>query len=623
MLLDSINSPRDLKQINKTDLPPLAEELRQRIIDTVSKTGGHLASSLGVVELTLVLHYLFNCPEDKIVWDVGHQAYAHKLLTGRRDRFDTLRQDGGISGFPKREESPYDAFDTGHASTAISAALGMAQARDFKGEKYHVLAVVGDGSLTGGLSFEGLNQAGHLKRDLIVVLNDNEMSISPNVGALSAYLTRIMTGERVTKAKEDIEKFLEHFPSVGPPVIKAAKRLEEISKGLFPRGLFFEELGFQYVGPIEGHNITHLLETFENVKKLKGPILVHVITTKGKGYPPAEEDAATFHGAPPFIITSGKFVQKETPPSYTEIFGQGLVKLAEADEKIVAVTAAMKEGTGLVPFSERFPHRFFDVGIAEQHAVTFSAGLAAEGYRPVAAIYSTFLQRAYDQVSHDVCLQNLPLTFALDRAGIVGADGPTHHGLADISYLRHLPNLVLMSPKDENELLHMLKTAIYYPGPAAVRYPRSHGWGVELSEEYQELPIGQAEVLQEGSDVALIAFGPLAYYALEAAELLEKKGIKARVVSARFAKPLDKTMIKDCADKIGNIVTIEENYLAGGFGSAVLETLAEMNLMPCKIKRLGLPDKIIEHGNAERLRTAFGLSPQGIAQTALELLQKG
>lgn len=622
MFLDSINSPQDLKQLKKGDLPNLAEEIRQRIIETVSKTGGHLASSLGVVELTLVLHYVFNCPEDKIVWDVGHQAYTHKLLTGRRDQFDTLRQEGGLSGFPKREESPYDAFNTGHASTAISAALGIALARDFKGEKYHVLAVVGDGSLTGGLSFEGLNHAGHLKRDLIVILNDNEMSISPNVGALSAYLNRIMTGERVTKAKEEVEKFLEQFPSVGLPVLKVAKRLEEISKGLFPKGLLFEELGFQYVGPIEGHNITNLLETFENVKKLKGPILVHVITTKGKGYPPAEEDAATFHGATPFVITSGKFVKKEAPPSYTEVFGQGLIKLAEADERIVAVTAAMKEGTGLVPFAERFPDRFFDVGIAEQHAVTFSAGLATQGYRPVVAIYSTFLQRAFDQVFHDVCLQNLPLTFSLDRAGIVGADGPTHHGLADICYLRPLPNMVLMAPKDEDELLHMLKTAVYYPGPAALRYPRSPGWGVELSEELVELPLGQAEILREGTDIALIALGPLAYYALEAAELLNKEGIKSKVVNARFVKPLDRAMVEDCANKIGRIITMEEGFLQGGFGSAVLEALAEKNSIHCRLLRLGVPDQVVEHGNAERIRASFGLSPQGIAQSARELLRQ-
>jgi 1-deoxy-D-xylulose-5-phosphate synthase len=623
MILDTINNPDDLRKVPEADLPKLADEIRETIIETVSKTGGHLAPSLGVVDLTVALHYAFDTPEDRIIWDVGHQAYAHKLLTGRRDRFKTLRQHGGISGFPKREESPYDNFNVGHASTSISAALGMVAARDIKGEDFRVVAVIGDGSISAGLAFEGLNQAGHLKKNLIVILNDNEMSISPNVGALSAYLNRMMTGNFYTKLRQETKQFLQNIPRVGESMFNIAKKAEESIKGFMAPGLLFEELGFQYVGPIDGHRMDHLLETFRNIKDFSWPVLVHVITKKGKGCEFAECNPAQFHGTPPFDPETGKAAaKKQKVRSYTEVFGQTMVTLAEDNDKAVAITAAMSDGTGLEQFAAQYPDRFFDVGIAESHGVTFACGLAAEGMRPVAAIYSTFMQRAYDQVMHDLCLQNLPVTLALDRAGLVGEDGPTHHGVFDISYLRHLPNMVIMTPKDENELQHMLKTALEYDGPAALRYPRGTGLGVPMDQELKLLSIGKGEVLKDGDDVVIIAIGNMVRPAQEAGERLEAGGISASVVNARFVKPLDEELILRLAKKTGRIVTVEEHALQGGFGSAVLECIEDNRLFAVKILRIGLPDRFIEHGPQAILRQKYGLDADGIFASVRDFVEK-
>ena len=623
MILDTINSPADLRQVPEAELPKLVDELRETIIETVSKTGGHLAPSLGVVDLTVALHYAFDTPKDKIIWDVGHQAYAHKLLTGRRDRFKTLRQYGGISGFPKREESHYDNFNVGHASTSISAALGMASARDIKGEDFRVIAVIGDGSISAGLAFEGLNQAGHLKKNMIVILNDNEMSISPNVGALSAYLNRMMTGNFYTKLRQETKNFLQNIPRVGESMFNIAKKAEESIKGFMAPGLLFEELGFQYVGPIDGHRMDHLLETFRNIKNFTWPVLVHVITKKGKGCEFAECNPSQFHGTPPFDPETGKAVaKKQKVMSYTEVFGQTMVTLAEDNDKVVAITAAMSDGTGLEQFATQYPDRFFDVGIAESHGVTFACGLAAEGMRPVAAIYSTFMQRAYDQVMHDLCLQNLPVTLALDRAGLVGEDGPTHHGVFDISYLRHLPNMVIMAPKDENELQHMLKTALEYNGPAALRYPRGTGLGVPMDQELKLLSIGKGEILQDGNDLAIIAIGNMVKPAQVAGELLKAAGISAAVVNARFVKPLDEELILRLAKRTGRIVTVEEHALQGGFGSAVLECIEDNRLSAVKVLRIGLPDRFIEHGPQAVLRQKYGLDADGIFASARDFVAK-
>ncbi len=623
MILDTINSPDDLRQVPEEELPKLVEELRETIIDTVSKTGGHLAPSLGVVDLTVALHYAFDTPADKIIWDVGHQAYAHKLLTGRRERFKTLRQYGGISGFPKREESPYDNFNVGHASTSISAALGMVAARDIKGEEFRVIAVIGDGSISAGLAFEGLNQAGHLKKNLIVILNDNEMSISPNVGALSSYLNRMMTGNFYTKLKLETKQFLQNIPRVGESMFNIAKKAEESIKGFIAPGLLFEELGFQYVGPIDGHRMDHLLETFRNIKDFTWPVLVHVITKKGKGCEFAECNPSQYHGTPPFDLETGKAIaKKQKVMSYTEVFGQTMMTLAEDNDKVVAITAAMSDGTGLEQFAAQYPDRFFDVGIAESHGVTFACGLAVEGMRPVTAIYSTFMQRAYDQVMHDLCLQNLPVTLALDRAGLVGEDGPTHHGVFDIAYLRHLPNMVIMSPKDENELQHMLKTALEYNGPAAVRYPRGTGVGVPMDQELKLLPIGIGEMLQDGEDLVIIAIGNMVKPAHEAVERLKAGGISAAVVNARFVKPLDEELILRLAKKTGRIVTVEEHALQGGFGSAVLECIEDNRLSAVKVLRIGLPDKFIEHGTQAVLRQKYGLDTDGIYASIKDFMEK-
>jgi len=615
-LLDTINDPTDLKKIPREELPELAAEIRRFLIETVSRTGGHLASNLGTVELSIALHYCFDSPADKLIWDVGHQAYTHKILTGRRDRFHTQRQYQGISGFPKRSESPHDPFGAGHSSTSISAGLGMAAAQDLKGSGNRAIAVIGDGSLTGGMAYEALNQAGHLKKNLIVVLNDNEMSISKNVGAFSSFVSRKMTGSDFRKLKKEMQGLLEHIPAIGKDILQFARRAENSLKGFLTPGMLFEALGFDYIGPIPGHDLPQLLEVFENVKVIDGPVLVHVMTTKGKGYQPAEENPDIFHGVGPFDVATGKTTGgKPGAASYTGVFGSTLVKLAEEDEKIIAITAAMPDGTGLTPFAKRFPERFFDVGIAEQHAITFAAGLAADGFRPVAAIYSTFLQRAYDQVFHDVCLQKLPVTMALDRGGLVGDDGPTHHGVFDLSYLRHLPEMTLMAPKDENELQHMLKTAIYAERPVALRYPRGAGYGLALDQELQSLEIGRGEILAQGNDVAIIAIGSTVYPALEAARLLEGRGIRATVVNARFVKPLDRELILGAARRSGCVVTVEENALQGGFGSAVLELLADEGLVDVRVRRIGIPDRYIEQGPQARLRQDLGLDGAGIAAT--------
>jgi 1-deoxy-D-xylulose-5-phosphate synthase len=621
MILEQISNPADLRNLPEGDLPKLADELRDSIVATVAKTGGHLAPSLGVVDLTIALHYAFDTPTDRIIWDVGHQTYAHKLLTGRRDRFATLRQHGGLSGFPKRDESPYDHFDVGHASTSISAALGMASARDMKHEDFHVIAVIGDGSISAGLAFEGLNNAGHLKKRMIVILNDNEMSISPNVGALSAYLSKMMTGQFYTRLRQETKHFLQGIPRVGESMFNLAKKAEESLKVFVAPGILFEELGFQYVGPIDGHNIGDLLSTFRNIRSLNWPVLVHVVTRKGKGCSFAECNPAQYHGVPPFDPETGKpAVKKQKVMSYTEVFGQTMVALAEDNEKVVAITAAMSDGTGLEKFAEQHPARFFDVGIAESHGITFACGLAAEGMRPVAAIYSTFLQRAYDQVMHDLCLQKLPVTIAMDRAGLVGEDGPTHHGVFDLAYLRHLPNMVIMAPKDENELQHMLKTAVEHNGPAAVRYPRGTGYGVPMDQELRPLPLGKGELLREGEDLVIIALGSTVRSSLEAAERLAEEGFSAAVVNARFAKPLDEELLLRHARKTGRVMTVEEHALQGGFGSAVLELLDGARLSSIKTLRIGLPDQFIEHGSQAILRKKYGLDADGILSSARQFM---
>jgi 1-deoxy-D-xylulose-5-phosphate synthase len=623
-VLDQINTSHDVKKLDPEELEKLCHEIRGEIISTVSKTGGHLASSLGVVELTTVLHYVFDFPRDKIVWDVGHQSYAHKLLTGRKDRFHTLRQYEGISGFPKRDESPYDAFDSGHSGSSISSALGMAEARRLKGEEGKIIAVIGDGSMTAGLAFEGLNQAGHIDQDLIVILNDNEMSISRNVGALSSYLNRLMTGQFVNRFRNDIENFLKTLPGIGKSVLRFAKQAEESLKGFFMPGLLFEELGMKYIGPIDGHRLDYLIETFQNIKKLRGPILVHVITKKGKGYPPAETNPDRFHGVPPFVIETGELRNdQKNPPTYTEIFGETLCQLAKENKRLIAITAAMQSGTGLEEFARQFPGRFYDIGIAEQHAVTFAAGLALEGMKPVVAIYSTFLQRAYDQVLQDVCLQNLPVIFALDRGGIVGEDGPTHHGLFDYSYLRHIPNLIVMVPKDENEFQHMIKTATECPMPVAFRYPRGRGAGVKREVSLQSIDIGKGEVLREGKDILIIAIGSTVYPSLQAAERLADVGIQAAVINSRFLKPLDGNLLCDWAKRTGKVLTVEENVLQGGFGSAVLELFQERCLFSIQVKRLGIPDIFVEHGPQTFLREKYGIDEKGIFKGVREMFEEG
>ena len=615
--LDKINSPADVKKLSVPQLEQLAKEIRQLLISVISHTGGHLAPNLGVVELTLALHKVFNTPEDKIIFDVGHQAYIHKIITGRREQFPTLRQYGGLSGFPKRSESEHDAFGTGHSSTSISAALGMACARDLQGEDYNVVAVIGDGSMTGGMAFEALNNAGMLHKNMIVVLNDNEMSISKNVGAMSEYLYQLRTGETYNKIKNDIEGWLKNM-EFGSDVLKAIRRLKGRVKYLMVPTSIFEELGFTYLGPVDGHDLDGLLDVLQAAKKIDGPVMVHVLTKKGKGYKPAEESPNKFHGTGPFDIATGKKITNPNAPvSYTEVFGKTLTKLADIDDKIVGITAAMPDGTGLNIFAEAHKDHFFDVGIAEQHAVTAAAGMAAAGMKPVAAIYSTFMQRAYDSIMHDICMQKLHVTLCLDRAGLVGDDGYTHHGVFDYAYLRSIPNMTIMAPKDENELQHMLKTALDFDGPVSVRYPLGSGVGVALDTQWQDLPIGKAEVLRTGKDVCFWAIGSMVQTALDAAELLEAQGISAGVVNMRFAKPLDVELLREHAQSYGKIITLEEGVLAGGVGSAILEELNENKLLEqFEVRCFGIPDEFVMHGDKKLLFRDLGLDTPTIAAKA-------
>jgi 1-deoxy-D-xylulose-5-phosphate synthase len=622
-LLDTILSPLDLKKIPRSDLPALAAEIRNTIVDVVSKSGGHLASSLGAVELTIALHYVFDTPKDKIVWDVGHQTYTHKLLTGRRDRFHTLRQHDGISGFTRRGESPYDAFSAGHSSTSISAGLGISCAKRLNRDPAKVIAVIGDGSLTAGMAFEGLNQAGDIHKDIIVILNDNEMSINHNVGALSSFLSRKFSAKMMQTLRREFGEFLKSLPKIGEDMYHLAKRSEDSFKTFLTPGMLFEAFSFEYFGPINGHKLDHLIDILNNIKMLKEPVLLHVSTVKGKGYPPAEKNPVHFHGVGCFEIQTGASNgRKSAAPSYTEVFGKAMLQLAETNKKIVAITAAMPEGTGLVQFSQTYPDRFFDVGIAEQHGVTFAAGMATEGFKPVVAIYSTFLQRAYDQILHDVCLEALPVVFAIDRGGIVGEDGSTHHGLFDFSYLRSLPNMVVMAPKDENELCAMLATAVSHPGPIAFRYPRGAGWGGPVDpDSWPRLPIGRAEMLAEGKDVLILAIGRPVGEALQAREVLEKEGISATLVNARFVKPLDRERICSLAAQIPRIVTVEENVLQGGFGSAVLECLSDNGVSGFRLTRLGIPDTFVEHGAQSLLRAKYGIDASAIADACRRLME--
>jgi 1-deoxy-D-xylulose-5-phosphate synthase len=621
-LLKAIHNPGDLKRLSPEQFPELCQEIREQIISVVSHVGGHLASNLGVVELTVALHYLLDTPKDKIVWDTSNQAYTHKLLTGRREQFHTLRQYGGLSGFCKREESVHDTFNAGHAGTGVSAAFGMVEAREQKKEKHKVICVVGDGAMTAGMTLEGLHHAGGTGKDFLVILNDNQMSISKNVGAISAYLNRTFTGEFYARVREETGQLLRKIPHIGFEMEKIARRAEELAKGAILPGLLFEELGFQYVGPIDGHNFEHLLPTLENVVKMKGPVLLHVITKKGLGYEPAIANPVWFHACPSFVRETGAPAKKSPRPTYTALAVDTLIKLAKQDKRIVAITAAMCEGTGLNAFEKVFPDRIYDVGIAEQHAVTFAAGLAAQGIRPVCAIYSTFLQRSYDQIVHDVATQNLPVTFCIDRGGLVAEDGTTHHGAFDYAFLRHVPNMVVMAPKDENELQHLIKTAVTYDGPASVRYPRGVSLGVQMDAQPEPLQIGKGELMRDGTDVAIVAIGVTTWQAYKAAERLEEEGISTAVINARFVKPLDKDLILDVARRVRYLVTVEEGAKMGGFGSAALEAISDEGITHLRTKILGLPDWYIEQGPQDLLRERYGLTAEGIYDSIKELLGK-
>ncbi|GAB6117649.1 1-deoxy-D-xylulose-5-phosphate synthase [Thermoanaerobacter brockii subsp. lactiethylicus] len=614
-MLEQIDSPYDLKKLDKKDFPLICEEIRQFLIEKVSKTGGHLASNLGIVELTIALHYVFNSPVDKIIWDVGHQCYVHKMLTGRKDQFDTLRKFNGLSGYTKRTESVHDIFGAGHSSTSISAALGIAKARDLKGEKYSVVAVIGDGALTGGMAFEALNNAGRSKTDLIVVLNHNEMSISENVGSLSLYLSKLRTDPTYNKLKQEVDNLLNIVPPIGKSLHKYIERIKDSVKQLVVPGMFFEEMGFTYLGPIDGHDVGSLIEVLERAKKIKGPILVHVITKKGKGYKFAEKFPDKFHSAAPFDIQTGKFVN-EGQATYSDVFGKTLTEMALKDDKIVAITAAMPEGTGLIHFAKLIPERFFDVGIAEQHATTFAAGMAVQGYKPYFAVYSTFLQRAYDQLIHDVCIQKLPVVFAIDRAGIVGEDGETHQGVFDLSYLRPIPNITIMSPKDANELVEMVKLSRNLEFPVAIRYPRGKAGEFDITRECS-IEFGKAELVTEGKEIAIFALGRMVGKVLEAKEILKVSDLQPFIVNLRFVKPLDEELILDISNKVKFIVTVEDNVIAGGVGSAILELLNSNGIYK-PVLRLGFPDKFIEHGDVENLFKKYNLDAESIANTILQ-----
>ncbi len=617
--LDDINSPADLKKMSAKELRKLAEEVRERIIATTAHTGGHLAPNLGVVELTIALHRVLNSPADKIIWDVGHQCYTHKLLTGRREQFATLRQYGGLSGFVTHTESEHDPFGAGHGSTSISAALGFATARDLRGTDERVVAVIGDGALTGGLAWEALNQAGEQQRNLLVVLNDNEMSISPNVGAISGYLAKLRASVHPAsqRARRDAMSLLRRVP-LGDTMLEAMDRIKESVKQLVVPGMLFEQLSFTYLGPIDGHDLPQLINVLEQALRLEGPVLLHIVTQKGRGYQPAEANPAKFHGVNPFDVNNGE-IATGGQPTYSQVLGRTLCELAERDERIVAISAAMVPATGLKAFAEQFPQRCFDVGMTEGHAVTYAAGLAAAGLRPVVAIYSTFLQRAYDQILHDVALQQLPVVFAVDRAGLVGDDGPTHHGVFDLSYLRQIPNMVLMAPSDEAELRQMLATAFAVEGPAALRYPRGTGPGAAVDEPLEPLPVGRAQVLRDGQDVAILAVGSQVGPALAAADQLAEKEIDCGVVNVRFVKPLDEELIMQLATQVGRIVTVEENVVTGGFGAAVAELLSDKGLTETKLVRLGLPDRFIPHGAVELLWHDYGLGTDAIVGAAAQL----
>lgn len=623
-LLTQINKPEDIKKLSLTELEALASELRAFIVATVAKNGGHLAPSLGTVELTLALYSVFNFPHDKLIWDVGHQAYSHKILTGRRDSFASLRQKGGITGFPNRFESKYDAFGVGHASTSISAALGMAVSRDISGRKNEVIAVIGDGALTGGEAFEALNQAGDLGKKLIVILNDNEMSIDKNVGGMSEYLSRIRLNPQYSKAKRDMGTLLQSIPHFGDKALKTARIVKDSVRAALVPGSLFEELGFHYVGPIDGHNLSLLQEILQRARAMSGPVLIHVHTTKGKGYLPAENQPEKFHGIGKFDPATGEVIKKPSPPSYTEVFGEAIVQLADKNPNLLAITAAMPTGTGLKNFSKIYPGRFFDVGIAEEHAVTLAAGMAADGKHPVVALYSTFAQRAYDQLMHDVCLQNLPVTLCLDRAGLVGADGPTHHGAFDLSYLRHMPNMTVFVPKDEAELRDMLATAVAMDSPTAIRYPRGAGIGVSLTADFKSIPIGKAEIISENDgEVAFLAVGPMVYKAKQAAEILAESGIMATVINMRFVKPLDKAIIETMAVSKKLLVTVEENVLAGGFGSAAAEVLADGDLLKhTSLIRMGIADTFVEQGTHDELLEICNLQPEQLAYKVKERIKE-
>ena len=606
-ILEKINKPEDLRIIKKELLPALAAEIRDEIVQTVSQNGGHLASSLGAVDLAVALHYVFSVPEDKIIWDVGHQAYAHKIITGRREEFGTLRTMGGISGFPKREESPYDIFGVGHSSTSISAALGLAVARDINKKENKVVAVIGDGSMTGGLAFEGLQNAGHLGTDLLVILNDNEMFISHRVGALAGYLAKLLTAGTYKRLEKKVEVFFKRIHFWGSHITRIAKRFKVL---LFP-GMLFEEMGFAYLGPVDGHDIHGLIDILAAIKQLKGPVLLHIVTKKGKGYLPAENEPTKFHGVGRFNVITGEPEKNGSKLSYTQVFGQTIVKLAKDDEKIVGITAAMCDGTGLEDFARQFPDRFFDVGIAEAHALTFAAGLACDGMKPVCSIYSTFLQRALDQIIHDIALQNLPVVMTIDRAGLVGEDGATHHGSFDLSYMRFIPNMTIMAPADENELQHMLKTAFSVKGPVAIRYPRGSAIGVAMDKDPKDIEVGKSKIMVEGKDVCIAAIGSTVYTAVEAAKLLAKKNISACVVNMRFLKPLDEKTLESLSNRFGQFVTVEENSTIGGLGDAVSSVFAGKNL---RLLKVALPDRFIEHGSQQQLRDKYGLTPEKLAE---------
>lgn len=621
MLLDQINGPQDLKGMSIEELERLSEEIRQFLIEKLSVTGGHLAPNLGVVELTLVLHYLFDSPKDKFLFDVGHQSYVHKILTGRKDRFDTLRKYKGLCGFVKRAESEHDVWEAGHSSTSLSAAMGMALARDLKGDNNRVVAVIGDGALTGGMALEALNHIGDEKKNLIVVLNDNEMSIAPNVGAMHHYLSKIRTDRHYQKAKDELHHLLNKIPAIGGKLAKTAERFKDSLKYLLVSGILFEQFGFTYLGPVDGHDMEQMIDLFKQADSIPGPVLVHVITVKGKGYSPAEADSFKWHGITPYKIESGQVVKAVGPPMYTDVFGNTLIELAEQDERIVAVTPAMPGGSGLLKFAERFPDRMIDVGIAEQHAATMSAALAMEGMKPVYAVYSTFLQRAYDQVVHDICRHNANVVFAIDRAGFVGPDGETHQGVYDIAFLRHIPNLAIMMPKDENELRRMMKTAIdYNEGPIAVRYPRINGLGVKMDEELLPLPIGKWETLREGESAVILAMGPMIQVAEQAADLLKRDGLNVQIVNARFIKPLDEEMLLSFAEEGKHILVIEETSELGGFGSAVMEFYSLRGIYGMPVRIMGVPDIFVEHGSIQEQRVEVGLTGERAAMELKNML---